>query len=597
MKAGAWTFEDLLKNPYDEALFEYYTTSQLAFVNPATGAVTTLGKPAIFQTVRPAPDGQHLLVAHVHRPYSYLYPHWNFPKGVEVWNRSGRTVYKLASLGLADTVPTDGVPLGPRSYEWRPTEPATLVWVEALDGGDPKQRALYRDRILMLRAPFDGQPVELMKTEERFAGLEWGEKGGQALVSDYERAKRWRRTFLLSADSPAEKPAVLWSRDTRDRYHDPGNPVLRTLANGHEALLQNGEFIYLSGQGASPDGDRPYLDRFSLKTFQGERLFHSDSKSYESVVALLNDQATRLLTRYESPSEPPNYFLRSGTERTALTNFADPAPQLRAIRKQRVRYKRADGVDLSFTLYLPPGYQESTRLPTVVWAYPLEYNDPATAGQVTGSTQRFTTLEGPSHLFFLLRGYAILDNASLPVIGDLETANTTYVEQIVAGARAAIEKATAMGVTDPEHVGVGGHSYGAFMTANLLAHSNLFRAGIARSGAYNRTLTPFGFQSERRTLWEAPDIYLKMSPFMFADKIKAPILLIHGEADNNAGTFPIQSERLYEALRGNHGTVRLVMLPEEAHGYSGRESIEHTLYEMIAWFDKYVKRFGSEPRP
>jgi len=144
-------------------------------------------------------------------------------------------------------------------------------------------------------------------------------------------------------------------------------------------------------------------------------------------------------------------------------------------------------------------------------------------------------------------------------------------------------------VTDPKRVGVGGHSYGAFMTANLLAHSDLFRAGVARSGAYNRTLTPFGFQSERRTLWEAADTYLRMSPFMNADKIKEPMLLIHGEADNNAGTFPIQSDRMYQALRGNGGTVRLVMLPHESHSYAGRESVEHTIAEMIEWFDRYVK--------
>lgn len=132
------------------------------------------------------------------------------------------------------------------------------------------------------------------------------------------------------------------------------------------------------------------------------------------------------------------------------------------------------------------------------------------------------------------------------------------------------------------------------MTANLLAHSDLFRAGIARSGAYNRTLTPFGFQSERRTFWEAPEMYAKVSPFWYADKIKEPILLIHGEADNNQGTFPIQSERMFAAIRGNGGTARLVMLPLEAHGYAAKESTEHTLFEMVQWFDKWVK--NAKPR-
>ncbi len=343
-----------------------------------------------------------------------------------------------------------------------------------------------------------------------------------------------------------------------------------------------------------------------MQTLKAERLFRSDAKAYETVLALLTEDARQVVTRRERPIEPGNYYVRTldtsaadggasnDSGLRALTNIPDATPQLRDIKKQLVRYKRADGVDLSFTLYLPPGYKEGTRLPTVVWAYPLEFNDPATAGQVTGSTQRYTNIVGPSHLFFLLAGYAVLDNATMPIVGDPETMNNTYVEQIVASAKAAIDKAAEMGVTDPERVGVGGHSYGAFMTANLLAHSDLFRAGIARSGAYNRTLTPFGFQSERRTLWEAPELYIKVSPFMMAHKINEPILLIHGEADNNPGTFPIQSERMYQALRGNGATVRYVTLPLEAHGYAARETTEHVLWEMINWFDKHVK--NAPPR-
>jgi dipeptidyl aminopeptidase/acylaminoacyl peptidase len=353
----------------------------------------------------------------------------------------------------------------------------------------------------------------------------------------------------------------------------------------------------LSGAGATPEGERPFLDRFDLVTGKTERLFRSDADCYESVVALLDEAGTRVLTRRESPSEPPNYYVRTlggaAAAPVALTKFTDPTPQLRTIRKQLVRYKRADGVPLSFTLYLPPDYKPGTRLPTIVWAYPLEFDDPATAGQVTGSPQRFTMFMGASHLFLLLAGYAILDGASMPVVGDFRTVNDTYIEQIVSSAKAAIDKAVELGVTDPDRVGVGGHSYGAFMTANLLAHSDLFRAGVARSGAYNRTLTPFGFQSERRTFWEAPDLYMKVSPWAHAHKINEPLLLIHGEADNNPGTFPIQSERMYQAIRGNGGQVRLVMLPHESHGYVARESIEHVLWEMLNWFDKYVKNASS----
>jgi dipeptidyl aminopeptidase/acylaminoacyl peptidase len=398
---------------------------------------------------------------------------------------------------------------------------------------------------------------------------------------------------MLNADKPVA-PKLVWSRNQQDRYNDPGTPLMRVV-KGQRAILQNGDWIYLSGNGSSPEGDRPFLDRLNLQTLKSERIFRSEADSYETVVALLSDDATQFITRRESPTEAPNYFVK-GTSARALTQFPDPTPQLRGIKKQLVTYKRADGVQCSFTLYLPPNYKEGTRLPTVVWAYPLEFNDANTAGQITGSTQRATSITGPSHLFFLMEGYAVLDNATMPVVGSPETVNNTYIEQIVMSAKAAIDKATEMGVTDPDRVGVGGHSYGAFMTANLLAHSDLFRAGIARSGAYNRTLTPFGFQSERRTIWDAPELYLKVSPFMFAMKINEPMLMTHGEADDNTGTFPIQSERMYQAMKGNGATVRLVMLPHEAHGYAGRESIEHVLYEMISWFDKYVKKAPSRTK-
>jgi dipeptidyl aminopeptidase/acylaminoacyl peptidase len=592
------TYEDMLKTPHDEDLFEYYATSQLAFVDPMSGKVTPIGQAAIFQDVDPAPDGHHLLVTRAHRPFSYLFPDFAFPKDLEVWDTKGKLVYKLASLPLADQVPIDGVITGPRSPRWRPTEPATLVWVKALDNGDPKKKVPHRDSVLMLKAPFTNQPVEIFKLEQRFSGGIFTDKGS-FLVSDYDRDTRRLRTFLIDPDKPEAAAKLIWSRNQQDRYNDPGTPITRAMS-GQRVIMQNGDTIFLAGAGSSPEGDRPFLDRLNLQTLKAERLFRSEANAYEALIALLDDNAKQIVTRRESPTEAPNYFVRATADAApprALTTFPHPTPQLRGIKKQLVTYKRADGVQCSFTLYLPPNYKEGTKLPTVVWAYPLEFNDASTAGQITGSTQRATSIVGPSHLFFLMEGYAVLDNATMPVVGTPETVNNTYIEQIVMSAKAAIDKAVEMGVTDPDRVGVGGHSYGAFMTANLLAHSDLFRAGIARSGAYNRTLTPFGFQNERRTIWEAPELYLKVSPFMFASKINEPMLMIHGEADDNTGTFPIQSERMYQAMKGNGATVRLVMLPHEAHGYSGRESIEHVLYEMISWFDKYVKNAPPRARP
>jgi len=585
------TFEDMLSTPHDEDLFDYYAAAQLAYVDAASGKLTPVGKPEIFEAAEPSPDGQYLLVSQVHRPYSYLHPVFRFPQAIEVWDRAGQKLYQLADLPLADRIPVQGVRTGPRGYEWRADAPASLVWVEALDGGNPKEKVPHRDRILTLAAPFRSEPREIFQTVERFVGLKELARSGKALVSDYDRDKRWERTIEIRVDAHDADGRVIFGRNVQDRYHDPGNPVMHSLSNGREAVLQKGDNIFLTAAGASPSGDHPFLDRYNLATEKSERLFRSGNGSYETVVSILDDDGTRLLTRRESPAEPPNYYIREGSSLTPLTKIADPNPQLRGIQKQIVTYQRADGVPLSFTLYLPPDYKEGTRLPTVLWAYPLEYNDANTAGQVNGSTDRFTVFTGPSlHLLFLLHGYCVLDDAAMPVIGDPETVNNTYVQQIVMDAKAAIDKAVEMGVADRERIGVGGHSYGAFMTANLLANSDLFHAGVAESGAYNRTLTPFGFQTERRSLWEAQDVYLRMSPFLIADKIKTPILLIHGEADNNTGTFPIQSERLYQAIRGNGGTARLVMLPLESHGYGARESIEHVLWEEMNWFDKYLKK-------
>lgn len=583
--APAPTYQDLLQNAHDETRFEFLGQSQLARVDLSTGKASPIGQPGLFANVQPSPDGKLLLVARLQRPFSFLVPASQFPVREEVWDRAGKVVHTAADLPLAEGIPLEGVRTGPRRLHWRPTEPATLAWLEALDGGDPKRKAEFRDRVLTQAAPFTAAPAELIRLKARVMGLDWSERGDLAVVREYERDRRWTRTWLLDPAKPSEA-RLAFDLSSNDRYKDPGTFLSRLLPSGQTALRQVDGALFLAGAGASPEGDRPFLDRFDPATLKAERRFRCEPGRFESVTALLPDG--RFITRRESPTEAPNYVL-NGAGARPLTTFADPLPELRKIKKQLVKYTRPDGVALSFTMYLPPDYKAGERRPAVVWAYPLEYTDAATAGQVSGSTSRFTTLGGMSHLFFLLSGYVVLDNATMPVVGDPKTVNDTFLEQVVASAKAAIDKADELGVIDPKRVGVGGHSYGAFMTANLLAHSTLFKAGIARSGAYNRTLTPFGFQSERRTLWEAPDMYLKVSPFMSANKFNAPILLIHGEADNNTGTFPIQSERLYAALKGNGQTVRYVTLPLESHGYTARESIEHTLWEMIHWFDKHLK--------
>lgn len=595
------TFQDLLKSPNDEKLFEYYATSQLASID-VSGKIREIGSPGIFDNFDFSPDGKYILVSRIQRPFSYLFPAFRFPKKVEVWDSNGKPVYTLADIPLQDSLPIQGVPTGPRSYSWIPTEPASLMWVEALDGGDPRKKVTPRDKIMSLAAPFSASPTEVLKVEHRYQGRQFGERNGLMWFYDYNRDTQRRRTFMTEYRN-SSNIKLMADLNVNDGYNDMGNAVTKVLPNGQSVIRQDGDDIFLTGVGASPDGDRPFFRRMNVKTLKTEEIFRSGTEDYEAFLGMVDDTGTKFLTRRESAVEPPNVYVRQvcqpGTQCIAvidrkITDFKDPSPQIRGIEKRLVKYKRADGVDLSFTLYTPPGYKEGTRLPTVVWAYPLEFTDAATAGQVSGSTDRFTQIGGISHLFFLLNGYAVLDEVTMPIVGDPLTVNDTFVKQVVDSAKAAIDKGVELGVVDPDRVGVGGHSYGAFMTANLLAHSDMFRAGIARSGAYNRTLTPFGFQGERRSFWEATKLYTDISPFFFANKINEPILLMHGEADNNQGTFPIQSERLYAAISGNGGTARLVMLPLEAHGYSAKESVEHTLYEMVQWFDKHVK--NAKPR-
>ncbi len=595
------TFQDLLKTPNDARLFEYYCTSQLALIETG-GKVREIGPPSIFADASFSPDGKYILVSRIERPFSYQYPASRFPRRVEIWDSAGQVAASIVNIPLQDNIPQQGVQKGPRGFGWIPAEPATLMWVEALDGGDPRSKAAHRDKLMKLGVPFTGNANEVLKIENRYQGRAFGEKDGLMLFYDYNRDTQRRRVFMTDYKNPSDVKLIS-DLNTNDRYNDIGTPVTKQLPNGTSVIRQNGSEIYLSGAGASPDGDRPFLRRINLQTLKTEEIFRSSKDEYESFVAIIDDEGGQFITRKESPAEPPNLYLKQvcseGKICTALayrqlTDFKDPSPQLRGITKQLVKYKRADGVDLSFTLYLPPGYKEGTRLPTLLWAYPNEFTDAATAGQVAGSTNRFTQIGGISHLFFLLQGYAVLDDATMPVVGNPETVNDTFVKQIVDSAKAAIDKGVEMGIVDRDRIGVGGHSYGAFMTANLLAHSDLFNAGIARSGAYNRTLTPFGFQGERRNFWEATKLYTDISPFFFANKINEPILLMHGEADNNQGTYPIQSERLFAAISGTGGTARLVTLPLESHGYGARESVEHTIYEMIQWFDKYVK--NAKPR-
>jgi dipeptidyl aminopeptidase/acylaminoacyl peptidase len=596
------TYEDLLASSNDEALFDHYYTAQLARVS-LSGALTPLGQPGIIVTNTPSPDGRYVLVEARHRPYSYRVPETRFPTTIEVWDAStGAVVTRIADVPLQESVPIsfDAVPVGPREVRWRADQPATLSWVEAVDGGDPHQPPVdgARDHLLDVAAPFTSPPVVLDGAGYRITGVTWN-RPDRAILTERWWNTRQQRTWAVDPSRPGSAPRLLFERSYEDRYADPGTFVTAAGPFGWPVLLTtaDGRSAYLSGDGASQEGDRPFLDRIDLGTLRTTRLWRSEAPYYDSVAVVLDPGARRIVTRRESVHDVPQYVVRElpGGQMHQLTHFVDPAPEFANVSKQLITYARADGVELSATLYLPAGYTPAQgRLPFFFWAYPREFKSATAAAQVVGSPYRFVRPTGDSPLFMVTQGYGVLDGPTMPIVGEgTQQPNDSYVQQLVASAQAAVDKVVAMGVADRTRIAVGGHSYGAFMAANLLVHSKLFRAGVAESGAYNRTLTPFGFQAEERTFWQAPDVYLGMSPFRYADSLSAPLLLIHGIADDNTGTFPVQSERFYAALAGNGGVTRLVMLPDEAHGYRARESIGHALWEIARWLDMYVKSPAS----
>jgi dipeptidyl aminopeptidase/acylaminoacyl peptidase len=593
--SAARTYEDLLSDAHDEALFDHFFTGQLVRVDLA-GTTTPIGAPGLITDFSVSPDGRYLLTERLKRPYSYLLPAAFFPTEIAVSTIDGRPIRTLVDRPLADDLPVDfdATVKGPREATWRSDVPATLVWAEALDGGNPRAKVAFHDKVMMQAAPFDAAPIELAQTPARYATTMWGDDGFAMIVD-----REWRtRTEHRQAVSPARpgQARMLLTRNYQDQYGDPGRPILEENAAGKPVMrfTPRHDGVYAIGEGATKAGAFPFLATMPVAGGASTRLWTARAPYYETVVAMLDDQGKRILTRRESAKAAPNFIVRTvkNGAAKAVTAFPDPAPIFAGVTQQTITYTRADGVPLSGTLYLPAGYdaKRDGPLPTLLWAYPAEYTDAKVAGQTVDQGNRFVRPRGISHLFLLTQGYAILDNPAMPIIGEGSAeANDTYVKQLRENAEAAVDAVAKLGVGDRNRMAVGGHSYGAFMTANLLAHTDLFRAGIARSGAYNRTLTPFGFQAEQRTYWQATPTYTEMSPFTYADRIKEPILLIHGGADDNSGTFPIQSERMYAALKGNGATVRYVVLPNEPHGYRAIESTEETLWQMTDWLNRYVK--------
>jgi dipeptidyl aminopeptidase/acylaminoacyl peptidase len=592
--APSRTYQDLIKTPYDEQLYEFMASAQL--VLNKNGVETNIGKPTIYASVVLSPDKKYMMHRTIAKPFSYLVPSFGFPSVVSITDMQGKVVKTLATLPSIETTPSgnDNVQNVQSNFEWRDDEAATIIWSMPLDSGLIKTNMEYHDAVYALAAPFSGEAKELFKTKMRYAGVVWGNETF-AWVDEYLQGKQTERTSRYNPTTGTMETLI--EKNSTDAYSDLGTPHTEKNKYGRNVIsVKNNSLLMNNRVGSSPKGDLPFLAMLDLATKKSETIWRCQEGAYEFVVDVLDADKLQLLTRKESQKDVPNYFVKNIKLKmadVAITDFKNPYPALEGVTKQKLQYKRADGVDLTADLYLPKGYnkEKDGPLPVFMWAYPREFNSATDAAQVRGSKDRFTTLGWGSPIFYVTQGYAILDNAEMPIVSTdtSKKPNDDFIAQLKLNAEAAINNLSAMGVGDKNRVAVGGHSYGAFMTANLLAHTNLFKAGIARSGAYNRTLTPFGFQGEDRTYWQAPQLYFDMSPFSYADKIKTPLLLIHGDSDDNQGTFPINSERLYAAVKGNGGKVRFVFLPYEAHSYRGKENLLHMLWEQNEWLKKFVK--------
>ena len=593
-KAQNRTYQDLLKNEVDEKNFETLARSVLSKVS-LKGKTKLLAKKNLYHEIDFSPDGKFILISIIQKPFSYLVPYYRFPMKYAIYSSKGKELTVLHEVPLIEDLPKGfmAVRTGPRNFSWRSDRPSDLIFVEALDGGNPEKDIKYRDEIFEIGYPFKQNKVSLLKTINRFYRIDWC-NDTLALGYDYWWNTRNTKTYVFSPSNSNKKPKIIIDRNYQDRYNDPGSFVKRRNFYGKLILAVNENNLFLMGDGFRDDGQFPFIDKVDLNSLKKVRLYESSFKDKKEDLLDFEVDNNMILTRIESASEYPNYFFRDlkTDSLTKITNFENPFLSIMDVSKEVIEYKRSDGIDLSATLYLPKGYDinKKQKLPMIMWAYPREFKDNKSASQITQNKNEFTFPYWGSPIYWLTRGYVVLDDVSFPIIGEGDTQpNDNFRKQLVDNASSAINRVYELGYIDKEKVAIGGHSYGAFMVANLLSHSKLFAAGIARSGAYNRTLTPFGFQSEERNYWEAPDTYYNMSPFMHAEKVKTPLLLIHGVEDNNSGTYPLQSQRYFNALKGLGATTRLVMLPKESHSYRAKESIMHMLWEQDRWLEKYVK--------
>jgi dienelactone hydrolase len=581
------TWSNLLESPYEDELFEYYFGVALARVG-IDGSVAALAvTPGLLSAFAASADGDYAVLTRIERPYSHLVPARQFPSVIELWDlERGARLYASRAEGFGLSKEETEGREDPRRAEWKPGSSTTLGFIERTREGDA-----VRHRFMELDAPFEGRAArEIARSDDApIRSFGWT-VAGTPFYSIPTADGTGVRIFVVFESGVEE----IWTSSTEEPGGNPGR-ALRVEGQDGPVLEVEGR-IFLAGDGLGVQGPEPFLDAFDLRTRQRERLFTAPPGEFEVVLGLLgpfheeekSEKTPALVTVRETESEPPNLFVRRGETRTAVRPLASPYPELDRAQRRVVTYRRADGVLLSGSLYTPAGWQGTPPLPTLVWIYPYEFGDRDHAEQMDVRDFQYHRVKGPSPLAAVLEGYAVLLNPTVPIVQTAGGMNDDYIPQLVASAEAAVEYLVEIGVTAPGRVAVAGRSYGAFSSANLLVHSRQFATALAMSGAYNRSLTPFGFQHEKRTFWEATALYTKISPFFHADQIEAPILLVHGGSDENPGTPPLQARRFFHALVGEGVPARYVELPYEGHHYWARESVLDASAEMLEWLDRTI---------
>lgn len=626
-------YASLLATPYDQALLEWHATGQIAMIDVKTKAVKTIGQPTMVQDIDPSPDGKYLRVTRMVKPFSYLVPYSNFGTVQEIWDMDGKVLAKVteeplnvgvdSTRGVAAPGAGEVVPLanGKREITWRP-DGQGLSYLEAepapprgdsavMQLTDDPRTPRRKDRVFQWAPPFDANGAKAIYTSDtRIATHRFSPD--MSILFLTERTGPATHEYAVILSDPSKKYTLARYRN-EDVYANPGQLILArgpmvaavgfgggfgANAGRGERVVQlspDGGSVYFSGtkydKNPTDVGPRSFIDKVDIKTGAKTRLYESDNTNvYERVLGYQDLEARKLIVARESAVDVTQAYLRTGDQLAQITQNKDYTPDLTRAPKESFVVERPDGFKFKVNVSLPPDYKPGTRLPAMFWFYPREFagQEEYDRGARTFNKNAFPNFNARSMQFLVREGYAVVE-PDAPIVGAPGQWNNNYENDLRNNLAAVIDEVDRRGLVDRTRIGIGGHSYGAFSTVNAMVHTPFFKAGIAGDGNYNRTLTPLDFQSERRTFWEAKDTYLAMSPLLFANNMSGALLMYHGLGDQNVGTDPINSPRLFQALNGLGKTAAMYLYPFEDHGPATKETLLDLWGRWSAWLDKYVK--------